>query len=383
MQVNTTKVVIAGSGERDIEDLLRVSGIKPVSVPDLAGVAFPPNEAPDVVILDVRQARAVPAALAELTRQHPTTGVVIVAASLDPAMMLDALHAGAKGFVAAPLSSEELLSAIQRVVAPGKSTVAGRILAFVGAKGGVGTTTLAVNVGTALAMLAKGETLLIDLNARFGDAAACLGVEPRFTVSDALENAHKLDVPYMRGLVVRTAANLELLAAADRVAAGPPDLVRLRALLDFAKRHYRHTVLDLSRTDGATLEALDDVNTIVVVVSQELTAIRSASRLLQTLRQRYGTERVRIALGRQDRQSEISSEDLEKTLGGPVRVFPNEYRHALESLNRGQPLVVENHSRLSAEFSRFVREYTGLPAKKAEAERTSMLPKWLRGGSAS
>ena len=76
---------------------------------------------------------------------------------------------------------------------------------FVGAKGGVGTTTVAVNVATALAKLAGTErTLLIDLHVANGDAAVFLGAEPRFSIVDALENTHRLDEAFFRGLIVRT-----------------------------------------------------------------------------------------------------------------------------------------------------------------------------------
>jgi pilus assembly protein CpaE len=304
--------------------------------------------------------------------------VVIVAASLDPAMMLDALHAGAKAFVVAPLTSDQLDNAIKRVAVP-RQAQAGQIIAFVGAKGGVGTTLLAVNTATALARLTKGDALLIDLNTRYGDVTACLGVEPRFTVADALENAHRLDEPFMRGLVVKAAADLEVLAASDRPGSSPPDLMRLRTLLDFAKRQYQFTVLDVPRTEPALLDALESASRIVLVVSQELTAVRSAARMVSTLRQRYTAQRVEIAVGRQDRDAEIQSEDLEKTLGGPVRIFPNDYRQTLECLNRGRPLILENHSRLAAEMNKFVRDLSGAPESPSKGTRPSILPKWLGG----
>ncbi len=374
------RLTIVGTTPADIEKLLQPLGITAVSIAALSAlVGSQPTETPDVVVVDLRNDTVVPAAVGELTRRHPSIGVVVVAASMDPAMMLDAMQAGAKGFVAPPLSSAQMEDAIKRVAAP-RAPQAGQVIAFVGAKGGVGTTTLAVNVATALARLTKGEALLIDFHARHGDAAACLGVEPRFTVSDALDNAHRLDVPYMRGLVVKTAADLDVLAAPDRVTTGPPDLVRLRTLIEFAKRQYQYTVLDVPRTDFAILDALEAASRIVLVVSQELTAVRSGARMAGTLRQRYAPERVEIALGRQDRQAEIQAEDIEKALGGPVRVFPSEYRVALSALNRGRPLILENHSRLAAEMSKFVRDITGAPAHAAKAAATR--PWWRGGGPA-
>jgi pilus assembly protein CpaE len=377
------KLTLVGSPHGDLTDLLRASGFNPViaASTELAALAKPSAVQPDVVVLDMRQSAGVPAAVSDLTRRHPTTGVVLVAAKLDPALMLEALHAGAKGFVAAPLSAQELTAAIARVTQQPTAAQAGRVVAFVGAKGGVGTTTLAVNVATAMARMAANRTLLIDLNLKYGDAAAHLAAEPRFTVLDAFENAHRLDEAFIRGLVVRTAAGVDLLAAADRAAATPIDADRLRALLDFSRKHFTYTVVDVPRTDGVMLDGLDAAATIVVVVSQELTAVRSAGRLLGMLRQRYGADHVQVALGRSDAQAEIGTDDLARVLGGPVRAFSSDYRRALEALNSGKPLVLENHCRLAGEVTRFVRDLTGSAAQKPEAERPSILSKWFRGGT--
>ena len=377
------RLTVVGAADSDLTDVLRTIGYQPESAPasELASMVKAPAQPADVVVVDLRRGSSVPAAVADLTRKHPTIGVVIVAARLDPALMLESLHAGAKGFVAAPLNRQEIEAAIARVAPQGAASAPGQVIAFVGAKGGVGTTTLAVNVATALAKQSHRGTLLIDLNLQYGDAAALLGVEPRFTVVDALENAERLDEPFMRGLVARTSAGLDLLAAPDRTPVSRIELERLRLLLDFARAQFGYTVLDVPRTEPALLDALDPTALVIAVVSQELTAVRSATRLLASLRQRYGTEHVKVILGRSDADAEIAPEDLEKVLGTTVRVFPNDYRRALEALNRGKPLVLENHSKLASEMNRFVKELNGAPAARAAPESRSILPKWLGGGA--
>src|SRR5690606_10158678 len=149
---------------------------------------------PDVVVLDVRDTSALPPTLAALKRQHPATGVVIVAARMDPVLMLEAMRAGVNEWVADPVTAAELNAAIERVTAARPASVHGQIFAFVGAKGGVGTTTIAVNVATALAQTAEDErTLLMDFHLSYGDAAVFLGAEPKFSVADAMENTHRHD----------------------------------------------------------------------------------------------------------------------------------------------------------------------------------------------
>jgi pilus assembly protein CpaE len=375
------RITVVGASRRDIDELLRLLGATVTSVPDLAGVAATPGEPPAVVLLDLRGTGRVPPSVAEFTARYPAIPVVIVAASLDAVMMRDAINAGTRGVVNEPLTPQDLEAALARVSAPAASArQPGKILAFIGAKGGVGTTTLAVNVGAAVAQMTKAGTLFIDLNARYADATAYLGAEPRFTVSDALENAHKLDMPFMQGLVVRTSADMDLLAGPARPLPGSATVPRLRALLEFAKREYPYTVLDLPHTEDVVLDALDHTTTIVVVVSQEVTAVRNAARIVTPLRQRYGQERVQIAIGRFDRVAEISDKDVEKALGGVVRVFTSDFRQALESLNCGRPLVLNGNSRLAGEVKRFVREFAPPAPKEAPPPHESRLPKWLTLG---
>ncbi len=96
----------------------------------------------------------------------------------------------------------DLDAALQRVTRPVASgSVRGRSFAVVGGKGGVGCTTIAVNLAAAIRNASREPTLLLDLHLAQGDASVFLGVEPRFTVLDALENIHRLDDTYFKGLI--------------------------------------------------------------------------------------------------------------------------------------------------------------------------------------
>ena len=134
----------------------------------------------------------------------------------EAARVLDAMRAGVNELVAEPMTQVDLKAAIDRVVQHRQPKAAGQIFAVIGAKGGVGTTTIAVNVATALRKLSKQRTLLIDLNLACGDAAVFLGAEPRFSVLDAIENRHRLDAAFFHGIASPTKAGPDLLAASDR-----------------------------------------------------------------------------------------------------------------------------------------------------------------------
>jgi pilus assembly protein CpaE len=254
------------------------------------------------------------------------------------------------------LTAPELQAALARVVTPGASTTPVQIFAFLGAKGGVGTTTIGVNVATALAQFQTGSTLLIDLHLAYGDAAIFLGAEPRFSVLDALDNVHRLDRAFFRGLVSHTRGGLDFLGSSDRASSRPVDAGAVRTLIETASRHYRYVVLDVPRSDGVMLDVLEPSSRIIIVANQELATVRAATRVAATLRQRYGKDRVAVVVSRFDKLANISEDDVERVLGSRVaHTFPSNYRLALDALNAGRPVVLDNHNKLAAALTGFAR----------------------------
>jgi pilus assembly protein CpaE len=372
----TLTVSLAGSRDRQVEELLQTAGLRvtTIKIEELATLAQPSAPQPSLVMIDMREGAALPPSVAMLRRLHPATGVVILAAALEPTLMLDAMRAGVTEFVTLPLTAPELQAAIRRVTTPAVVSVNGEVFAFLGAKGGVGATTVAVNVATALAQLEAGPTLLIDLHLAYGDAAVFLGAEPRFSVLDAIENVHRLDKAFLNGLVAHANAGLALLGSSDRASTAQVDTVSIRALIDAAAQHYRYVVLDVPRSDAA-LAALEAASRLVIVANQELATVRAATRLAATLRQRYGKDRLSVVVSRFDQLAEIGQDDVEKVLGSPVaHTFPSNYRLALNALNTGRPVVLDNHNRLAASLSGFARRLATAPEQAtAPSQQTGFL----------
>jgi pilus assembly protein CpaE len=353
---------IVGTSDRQLEELLRAQDVRVKTLPvsDLLALAQTAASQPDVVVLDIRDSNTLPPTLTTLRRQHPSTGVVIVAARLDPMLMLEAMRAGVSEWVANPVTAADLVGAVERVSSTRAMGVQGQVFAFVGAKGGVGTTTLAVNVAAALARASEERTLLIDLHLAYGDAAVFLGAEPRFSVVDALDNTHRLDQAFFESLVVPTKSRVQLLASADR-GTHAADLGRTGTLLNFAAAHYRYTFLDMPRSDAAGLDALEAVSTMFLVANQELATVRNAGRIATALRQRYGKDRLRVVLTRFDKQAEIGQEDVERVIGLPVKhVVPSDYRAAVQALNKGRPIALDTGNRLSDAFRAMAADLGGI-----------------------
>src|SRR5688572_240831 len=159
------QIALVLAADRQPEDLLRAAAMHVTNVTEggLALLTQPSAEQPDAIVVDLRSGVGVPAALSMLTRNHPDTGVVIIAANLDPKLLVEAMRAGVNEVVSEPFNQDDLEKAISRVSRLRASADAGEVLGFVGAKGGVGTTTVAVNMATMLGNLVKPErALMID-----------------------------------------------------------------------------------------------------------------------------------------------------------------------------------------------------------------------------
>jgi pilus assembly protein CpaE len=354
-----------------LEEVLRAARLKTVTLAS-GDLAEHVRTAPAALVVDVRGQQQLPAGLAAFCKQNPATGVVLVASTLEPHLMLEAMRAGVNECVSEPVTAQALEEAVRRVMSDGTSEKLGRVFAFVGARGGVGTTTLAVNAAATLARAGGNDTLLMDLHHGCGDAAIFLGVEPRFSVIDALENVHRVDETFFGGLVEKTKAGIDVLGSSDRLTAGSVETQRMHALLEFAVRQYRFTVLDVPRSDVAMLDVLEAAELIVVVASHELSALRSAGRLAHTLRARYGASRVKTVLNRFDQRSEISHKDIERVIGDSVKhLLPSDYRVAVDAMSRGRPVVLDQ-GRLSQAFRALATDLSGIQ-KRNPAQPVGLL----------
>jgi pilus assembly protein CpaE len=362
-------LTVVGSRDGQLEELVRASGriSTVIWLSDLSTLLDPAAGQPEVLLVDVRRDGGLPESLSALKRQHPATKVVLLGSTVDPGLMLEGMRAGVNEFIAEPLSQAEFDAALERLLGQRAQVTGGPVFAFVGAKGGVGTTTTAVNVATALAKLSRGGTLLVDLHLAYGDAAVFLGADARFSLLDALENIHRLDAEFLKSLVVKTASGVDLLVSADRPPNGAIDVTRLDSVVQLAASQYAFTVLDVPRSDLAVLDSLDHASHIVVVANQELATVRNAGRMRAALSSRYPATRLSTIINRTDGKAEIGQRDVERAVGSTIgHLFPSDYRRALAAIHKGRPLALDNHNQLSASLTTLARELAGIPESKRE-----------------
>jgi pilus assembly protein CpaE len=373
-------LTVLGSRDGQLEELVRASGrISTLTwLSDLDTLADPGAAQPDVLLVDVRRNGRLPSTLAALKRQHPATNVMLLASSLEPALMLEGMRAGVSEVLSDPLRQTDFDAAMSRLLGQRKQTLGGPVFAFVGAKGGVGTTTTAVNVATVLAKLSKGQTLLVDLHQAYGDAAVFLGADARFSLLDALENLHRLDAEFLKSLVVKTGSGLDLLSSADRPANRVVDIRQLGSLVQLAASQYAYTVLDVPRSDPTVLDSLDHVTKVVIVANQELATVRNAGCMAAALRSRYPNMTISTVINRRDDDAEIGQRDVEKAVGGSIaHQCPNDYSRALMAMHKGRPLVLDNHNRLSASLTALARDLAGVEDEKVARASGGLLKGFL------
>jgi pilus assembly protein CpaE len=349
------------SFKKPLGRLLR-SGTVPVSVIDEGA---PGNTAqPDLMVVDIRG--DAPSALASIERLRagaPSASIFAVALNADPDLILQAMRAGANEFFVWPPADETFYGAVRRTAARRETAQgakpAATTLVFFGAKGGSGTTTLAVNCGVEVARLSRRSTVIVDLKPGLGEVALFLGVKPRYTVLDALDNLHRIDREFLRELVVRHKSGLEILAGSEHFdRPGASDAGGIEELFRLLARQYEYIVVDAgNQISACAVSALYTADRMFLVANPDVPSVRNAQRLLERVRELGASgDRVRLLLNRAAEPFPIDPKQIEAALGHPVHhTFPSDYKTVSTALNSGVPLAQAGNSDLAAQFDLFTR----------------------------
>jgi pilus assembly protein CpaE len=248
---------------------------------------------------------------------------------------------------------------------------------FLGAKGGAGTTTVAVNSAVEMARLSRRPTVIVDLKAGMGEVTLFLGVRVRYTVFDAIENLHRLDGEFLRELVVKHKSGLEILAGSDHFERpGSSDSPAVEQILRLLTQQYEHVVVDAgNQVNGSSTAALYMADTIYLVTNPDVPSVRNAQRLLDRIGQLGAcADRVRVLLNRASEPYPIPPDQIESALGRPIHhMFRSDYRTVSTALNSGVPLSMTGNTDLSAQFDSFTRGMLDLPVEAPESGRRSAL----------
>lgn len=276
--------------------------------------------------------------------------IIILTAEREVEQKVRALRAGADDFLIKPFHPAELLARIRSLLtrfAPRELLVGrpplGRVHAFYGAKGGVGTTTIAINAAIALHRELGRKVVLVDGNLQFGDHRVFLDLGlDRKSIVDVV-SAPMIDAELIRQVLVKHDSGVDLLLA-------PPspetaELVtqeHISAILDQLRASYDDIVVDIDkRLDEVNLRVLDTADTIFVVMTADLSCLKNVRLVLETIGHLgYPEEKVRLVLNRSNAFTGISVKNAEGALRRTIDYqVVNEYRGAISALNAGAPFM--------------------------------------------
>ncbi len=326
---------------------------------------------PALIVIDVdRDAAAIGALVRELQVHAPDA---VFAATFAPdrleqsqsegATVIELLRAQVRDFIRRPVSATELRAVIDRLFAPKAVAAAARdglVIALVSGKGGVGRSTLAVNVACGLALRHPDDVLLVDTSLQVGTSAMLLDLPPTSSIVDAIRERDRLDRTLMRHLALRHDSGLRVLAAPpDTLDSAEVDDEAVSRLLQMARRAFRYVVVDTAPAlDGVLMTVLDLVDLAVLVAQGTAPSVAGLARWLPVLEGLGLSEpRQRIVLNYnyQPFAGDLRPLDIATRLQRSVdHVIPYDKR-VLASVNSGRPRILS-----AGRWDRFGRAVTAL-----------------------
>jgi pilus assembly protein CpaE len=305
---------------------------------------------PDIIFVDMQDQRAAIKALFTLHAVLPETWLFAYGAPNDPQLIIETMQAGAREFLAKPVSPHSIASAFSRYVeerdrlrSVAKSR--GKIYCVTAAKGGAGATSVAVNIAMTLAGVPEMKVAILDANCPVGDAASYLNIKPQFTLSDALASATRLDSILLETFMTKS-GKVSVLPGPKQFRGNTISAPSLAKLLRIVAGTYTHTFIDLpSSLDQELLQVTTDASeAILVVMTPELPAVWRTHRLLALLASSGCGDRLRLILNRDSSRDEITDKEISRALNHPIFFrLPNNYSSAIQAINKGRPIVEINH----------------------------------------
>jgi pilus assembly protein CpaE len=281
-----------------------------------------------------------------MASECPTTAVICASRESSPDLILHSLRAGARDFIRLPISDDELNTVLERTIdfctqnAAEEPKTRGKAIAVFSSKGGCGCSLIATN----LALVQSSPTVLVDLNLQSGDLELMLGVRPKFSLADVVENRERLDDALLANYLTHHSPNVSLLAAPTKAeSAEDIEPKHIYEVMELLRQRFETVIVDTPHNfDAVTISALDHCDQILVVLTLEIHAIRSTRRALEIFdRLGYPRKKIRLIVNRWSKNVELDQRQVEGFLGERVVGFiQSDYRAAVNSINLGQPMVV-------------------------------------------
>lgn len=291
--------------------------------------------------------------IAQVTRDMPTCNVIVVSSSQEGSLILKAMRNGAKEFLGYPLVLEDFLAALNRIqMTSGKSEGdlnaprSSQVITVAGVSGGVGCTSLAINLACCLASNERNSVAVIDLDLALGDTDVWLDIIPDYTIQDVAENISRLDYSLLKRSLTKHSCGAFLLPRPVQMDISVQITTEvLRRIIALLRATFTHLVIDVSKSyNSLDMAAMELSDSVLLTAQLDLPCLRNVVRLSQFFdNNEYVSDKIKVVmnrLGLEDTQISISK--ALETIGRDIFCqIPNDYATMVESRNNGVPLVMQ------------------------------------------
>jgi pilus assembly protein CpaE len=293
--------------------------------------------------------------------------VFVTSSCIEPEVLLQAMRSGAREFFPLPVNKEEMVGALLRYKERNRATVPteknrkrGKIINLIGSKGGIGTTTIAVNLSSSLVdpKNSRRSVALIDMNLLFGEIPLFLDMEPVFNWGEVAKNISRLDSTYLMSILSRHPSGMYVLPSPTRLdgvnSANPAVIERILRLM---QQEFDYIVIDSGQSlDDISLKIIELSDIVLINSILSLPCLINVKRLLDTFR-RFGhpeEKNVRVIVNRFHKNSIVSLQEAEKGIDKQIFwVIPNDFQSTISAINQGKILADVSHK---ADITQSIRE---------------------------
>jgi pilus assembly protein CpaE len=324
----------------------------------------------DVYIIDLDGDQRLALELVEEIAANPAITVMVYSMNNDPNLLMSCMRSGAREFLSQPVALGPLNEALSRASTRRPTTRmpsskgGGKVLVFLGGKGGSGVTTVACNFAVSLVQECSQTAVLIDLDLPLGDAALNLGISPQFSTVDALQNYTRLDQNFLSKLLTKHSSGLFVLAAPGKFPQVEVSNEAMERLVAVARTAFDFVVVDAgSRFDLSGTTLVDQADTVYLVMQAGIPELRNSHRVISEYFKNGGSN-LEIVLNRfMPRSGGVDEEHISKALTRPVQwKIPSDYVTVRRMQNEATPLALED-SMIARAIQDMARTACGMPAK--------------------
>jgi len=332
---------------------------------------------PDVVFLDLaRDPDPFFVFANQLRRIKPAVKLIACSAAVppQPSLLLEAMRSGVQDFLGKPVQAESLKDLLLRVREDLHTTKdfpsQDKLIVVMGAKGGVGATTVAVNLGVQLATFARKRTVLLDFARPLGNVHLLLDLHPKFGIRDAVEGLERLDSHFMAGLLTKHKTKLEVLGGTNQPEEWQSiDVNVLDRVVNVAQNSFDVVLLDIgSQFSGEWAAILRSARMILIVSEANVPSLWTLERRLLALKG-FGIpqDRARIIINRWHKGDDEVLKSIQKDINRPIFAsLPNDFRKASQAVNLGTPLMENHNNTLTNRYRQIAGQLVGIDASVDE-----------------